>query len=164
MPTIAAIHSRIRSASPRWLPSNRRGRTILRMENAVATPISASTQNTSDSASYQPQSGAESGSTISIIAMKIAGNSTMKAQKMNACIRPGISRCSSLRWPTTTTASARSRSGTSSARAMPGAAPIRTSRASSQTRRPNSVAETAIAAASAIALAITSRGPSGARR
>ena len=45
-----------------------------------------------------------------------------------------------------------------------GAAPIRTSLESSQTRRPNSVAETAIAAASAIALAITSLGPSAARR
>ena len=28
---IAAIHARIRSASPRWLPSKRRGRTTLRM-------------------------------------------------------------------------------------------------------------------------------------
>ena len=57
------------------------------------------------SASYHSQCGAASSSTIAIIASGIAGKSTMKAQKMNACIRPGTSRCSSLRWPSTTTAS-----------------------------------------------------------
>jgi hypothetical protein len=95
--------------------------------------------------------------------MKIAGNSTMKAQKMNACIRPGISRCSSLRWPTTTTASVRRRSGTASVRSMPGGRPIRTSRVSRMARRVNRPPATAMAAASAIALAIMSLAPGAAR-
>ena len=50
----------MRSASPRWLPSKRRGRTTLRMKKRDATPISASTQNTLASASYQAQCGAAS--------------------------------------------------------------------------------------------------------
>ena len=85
----------MRSASPRWLPSKRRGRTTLRMKKATATPISASTQKTLARVSYQ--CGATSSSTIATIASGIAGKSTMKAQKMKACISPGTSRCSSLR-------------------------------------------------------------------
>ena len=84
------------------------------------------------SASYHSQCGAASASTMAIMASGIAGKSTMKAQKMKACIRPGTSRWSSLRWPRTTTASSRRRSGTSSRRSIPDACPIRTSRAEEQ--------------------------------
>ena len=70
----------------------------------------------------------DSRSTIPIIAITIVGNSARKPQKMNACISPGTSFWNSLRWPSTTTASCRSRSGTASARSMPDGLPIRTSR------------------------------------
>ena len=45
--TMSAIRPRIRSASPRWLPSNRAGRCTLRIRNAAVTPTRTSTQNTS---------------------------------------------------------------------------------------------------------------------
>ncbi len=52
--TMPAISARIRSASPRWLPSKRRGRWTLRMQSAVATPTSTSTAKTSTRSAYQP--------------------------------------------------------------------------------------------------------------
>ena len=54
--TISAIRPRIRSASPRWLPSNRAGRCTLRIRNAEVTPTSTSTQNTSTRSANQPWS------------------------------------------------------------------------------------------------------------
>ena len=38
MVTIPAMSARMRSASPRWLPSKRFGRCTLRIQNAVAMP------------------------------------------------------------------------------------------------------------------------------
>ncbi len=52
--TIVAIIARIRSASPVWLPSKRRGRTTLRTQSAEPTPTSTSTQKMSTSSAYQP--------------------------------------------------------------------------------------------------------------
>ena len=61
-----------------------------------------------------------------IIAMTIVGSSTMKPQKMAACMSPGRSRWNSFFCPSTTTASLRTRCGTSSKRAT--GLPMRTSR------------------------------------
>ncbi len=43
----------------------------------------------------------------------MVGNSTRKPQKMKACISPGTSRCSSLRWPSAITTSFRTRAAAS---------------------------------------------------
>ena len=52
--TMPAISARIRSASPRWLPSKRPGRWTLRMSTAPITPTSTSTANTSTMSANQP--------------------------------------------------------------------------------------------------------------
>ena len=52
--TIPAISARIRSASPRWLPSKRAGRWTLRMITAPITPASTSTANRSTMNANQP--------------------------------------------------------------------------------------------------------------
>ena len=52
--TIPAISARIRSASPRWLPSKRAGRWTLRIATAPITPTSTSTANTSTISANQP--------------------------------------------------------------------------------------------------------------
>ncbi len=52
--TMPAISARIRSASPRWLPSKRAGRCTLRIRAAPITPASTSTANTSTSNANQP--------------------------------------------------------------------------------------------------------------
>ena len=52
--TMPAISARIRSASPRWLPSKRAGRCTLRISAAPITPASTSTANTSTSSANQP--------------------------------------------------------------------------------------------------------------
>ena len=49
-----AISARIRSASPRWLPSKRAGRWTLRMMSAPITPASTSTANRSTMKANQP--------------------------------------------------------------------------------------------------------------
>ena len=114
--------ARIRSASPRWLPSKRRGRCTFLIAKAVSTPANTSTANSVDEERV-PRPGAPSHgsvaclSTIPIIAITIVGSSTMKPQKIAACISPGTSRWNSLLWPSTTTASFRTRCGTSSKRA-----------------------------------------------
>ena len=71
----------------------------------------------------------------------------MKPQKMNACISPGTSRCSSLRWPRAITASLRRRAGTSPERSL-GCA-VRTSPTSSRARRAKRVPATATTTTSA---------------
>ncbi len=165
--TIPAIIARIRSASPRWLPSKRAGRCTLRMITAPMTPASTSTANTSTSRANQPwwpsHGRVASRSTAPIIAITIVGNRTRKPQKMAAWIRPGTSRCSSLRWPRTISASLRTRFGTSSKRSA--GLPILTRSTSSLERRANRVPQTARAAASASAPARTAMAsvPSGAR-
>ena len=107
--TIPAIRPRIRSASPRWLPSKRAGRWTLRMANAAITPSSTIVANTSTSSANQPwwpsHGRVASLSTAPIIAITIVGNRTRKPQKIAACIRPGPRRWSSLRCPSTITAS-----------------------------------------------------------
>ena len=86
--TIVAISARIRSASPRWLPSKRLGRCTLRIQSAPITPASTSTQKMSTSSAYQPwcpsHGNVECLSTMPIIAIRIVGTSTRKPQKMNA--------------------------------------------------------------------------------
>ena len=165
--TIPAIIARIRSASPRWLPSKRAGRWTLRMITAPITPASTSTANTSTSSANQPwwpsHGRVASRSTAPIIAITIVGNRTRKPQKMAAWIRPGTSRCSSLRWASTISASLRTRVGTSSKRSA--GLPILTRSTSSLARRANSVPHTARAAASASAPARTAMASvlSGAR-
>ena len=44
----------MRSASPRWEPSNRAGRCTFRIQSADATPASTRTANTSTRSAYQP--------------------------------------------------------------------------------------------------------------
>ena len=110
---MVAISARIRSASPRWLPSKRRGRCTLRIHRAQTTPISTSTANTSTRNAYQPWSPSQGNvaclETTPIMAITIVGPSTRKPQKMKAWIRPGPMRCSSLRWPSTIVASCSAR-------------------------------------------------------
>ncbi len=97
--TIPAIQSRIRSASPLWLPLNRSGLCTLRIQNAPATPTSTSRQKTSTRKANQPcppSHGSEwSFETAPIIAIRMVGKRTRKPQKMNAWIRPGTSRWNS---------------------------------------------------------------------
>ena len=80
---------------------NRAGRCTLRITNAVMTPTSTSVANRSTRNANQPWLPSHgivwSLSTTAIIAITMVGSSTMKPQKMNACISPGTSRCSSLR-------------------------------------------------------------------
>ena len=101
VPTIARIVSRIRSASPRWLPSNRAGRCTLRIQNAVRTPSATSVANTSVSNANHaalPRNGRfQAGSTIATDASRIDGSSTMNPQKIAACISPGTAFWKSLR-------------------------------------------------------------------
>ncbi len=158
--TMPAIASRIRSASRRWLPSNRRGRWILRIAKAAITPISTIVANTSTISANQPCSPShgmvEVFETTPISAMMIVGKSTTKPQKMNACMRPGTRRWNSLRWPATITTSFLTRVGTSSNRAS--GLPSRMIRYSCRARRPNRPPATAIATASTMP-AITSASP-----
>ena len=96
---IPAMRARMRSASPRWDPSNRAGRCTFRIENADTTPTSTRTAKTSTRSAYQPwcssqPSGEPDGrdgsrSTIATTAMKIVGKRTTNPQKMNACTSPG---------------------------------------------------------------------------
>src|SRR5215213_5555126 len=71
--TIPAISARIRSASPRWLPSKRAGRWTLRMIAAPITPASTSTANSSAMNANHPwwpsHGSVDSLSTAPIIAM-----------------------------------------------------------------------------------------------
>jgi hypothetical protein len=158
---IVAMSARIRSASPRWLPSNRRGRRTLRMYRAAATPIRTSTANRSTRNAYQPWWPSHGSvaclSTMAMIAMRIVGSRTMKPQKMNACISPGPSRWSSLRWPSTIVASFLTRRRALNVRSV-GCAP-RTRPVRNSTRRRNSVPLTMIAAASATAAGIDAISP-----
>ncbi len=116
--TISAISPRIRSASPRWLPLNRSGRCTLRIQNAESTPTSTSTTKRSTRNANQPCDPSHGSvspfATAPISAITIVGKSTRKPQKMNAWIRPGPRRWNSFFWPSTTTASLRTRCGTSS--------------------------------------------------
>ena len=93
-------------------------------------------------------------STAPIIAITIVGKRTRKPQKIAAWIRPGTSRWSSLRWPSTITASFSSRLGTSSNRST--GLPSLTRSTSSFARRANSVPLTASSATSATAPTATS--------
>ena len=156
--TIPAIRARIRSASPRWLPSKRAGRWTLRITTAPITPASTSTANTSTISANQPwcpsQGSVASRSTAPIIAITIVGKRTRKPQKIAAWISPGTSRCSSLRCPSTIDASLRTRLGTSSKRSA--GLPSLTRSTSSLARRVNRKPLTASRAASASAPARTS--------
>ena len=100
-------------------PRSARGRCTLRIQSADATPTRTSTANTSTRSANQPWCPSHGErrarrSTAPISAMRIVGNRTRKPQKMNACMSPGTSRWRSFRWPSTTTASLRTRRGTSS--------------------------------------------------
>jgi hypothetical protein len=94
--TMPAISARIRSASPRWLPSKRAGRWTLRMITAPITPASTITANTSTMNANQPwwpsHGSVASRLTAPIIAITIVGKRTRKPQKIAAWIRPGTSR------------------------------------------------------------------------
>ncbi len=164
--TMPAIMARIRSASPMWLPSNRAGRCTLRMKNAAHTLSSTSTANRSTRSANQPwwpsQGSVASRSTAPIMAMMMVGNSTMKPQKISACITPGPSRCSSLRCPIATTASWRTRCGTSSN--LGAGLPRRMIRTSSRARRAKMPPATASAASSAIRATGSIRRPPSAAR
>ena len=108
--TISAIRPRIRSASPRWLPSNRAGRCTLRIRNADDDADEHEHAEHVDEedepalvpeprerpVARRPRRGAPSRS---------SGSRTTKPQKMNAWTRPGTSRWRSFRWPSTTVAS-----------------------------------------------------------
>ena len=52
------------------------------------------------------------------MAITMVGKRTRKPQKMNACISPGTSRWSSLRWPSVITTSLRTRAGSSPERSL----------------------------------------------
>ena len=79
----------------RWLPSKRRGRCTLRIANAVSTPTSTmhgeQVDQECEPALLGPSHGMRRSSfeTTPISAMTIVGRSTMKPQKMNACMTPG---------------------------------------------------------------------------
>ena len=150
---IVAISARIRSASPRWEPSNRSGRCTLRMYSADTTPTSTSTANMSTMNAYHPWSPSHGNvaclETTPIIATTIVGPSTRKPQKMKAWISPGTSRCSSLRCPSTIVDSLRTRRARSPVR-VTGAAP-RTSSTRNRTRSANNVPLAASSAASTTA-------------
>ena len=143
--TIPAMSVRIRSASPMWLPSNRAGRCTLRMMNAVTTPantITAKMSTRSANHPWCPSHGIVSSfATTAITAITMVGKRTRKPQKMNACIRPGTSRWSSLRWPSVITTSFRTRAGSSPERSL--GRPILTSRTRTSARRVNSPPPTA---------------------
>ena len=115
--TIPAISARIRSASPRWLPSKRAGRWILRMITAPTTAASTRTANRSTMNANQPwwpsHGNVASRSTAPMIAITMVGKRTRKPQKIAAWISPGTSRWSSFRCPSTITASFSTRFGTS---------------------------------------------------
>src|SRR5215207_4641812 len=166
--TIPAISARIRSASPRWLPSKRAGRWILRMITAPITPTSTITANRSTMNANQPWSpshgSVDSRSTAPIIAITIVGKRTRKPQKIAAWIRPGTSRWSSFLWPSTITASFSTRFGRSPKRST--GVPSLTRSTSSFARLANSVPLAARSAASATAPSATSMGaaPFRARR
>src|SRR5919107_460758 len=158
--TMPAISARIRSASRRWLPSKRAGRWILRIATAPTTPASTSTANTSTIRANPPwcpsHGSVASRLTAPIIAITIVGTRTRKPQKRAAWISPGTSRWSSLRWPSTITASFFTRSGTLSKRST--GLPSLTRSTSSFARRPKSVPPTASTATSASAPSATSMG------
>src|SRR5215210_6783469 len=158
--TIPAIRARIRSASPRWLPSKRAGRWTLRMSTAPITPSSTSSANTSTISANQPWWPSHGSVawrlTAPIIAIRIVGKSTRKPQKIAAWIRPGTRRWSSFFWPSTITASFFTRSGTLSKRSTGLAS--RTRSTSSFARRPKSVPPMASTAASASAPSATAMG------
>ena len=75
--TMPAIMARIRSASPRWLPSKRAGRWSLRIATAASTPASTRTAKTSTSSANQPWWPSHGSvawrSTAPIIAITIVG-------------------------------------------------------------------------------------------
>ena len=77
--------------------------------------------------------------------MTIVGKRTRKPQKMNACMSPGTSRCSSFRWPSTISTSFSTWRGTSAGRSFGFAA--RTTRIRNHARRaknpPQTIASTA---------------------
>jgi hypothetical protein len=137
--TISAMRPRMKSASPRWLPSNRGGRCTLRIRNADATPTSTSTQKTSTRRKNHPwwpsQGSVQSASTAPRSAITIVGKSTTKPQKMKAWTRPGPRRWRSFRWPRTSVASCRNRRPTSPERSTPW--PRRTIRYRRRARRAN---------------------------
>ena len=113
-----AISARIRSASPRWLPSKRAGRCTLRMQTAADHADAARARRTGRPGTRTSPGGRATGSVASrstapIIAITIVGKRTRKPQKIAAWISPGTSRWSSLRWPSTISASLRARCGTS---------------------------------------------------
>ena len=156
--TMPAISARIRSASPRWLPSKRAGRCTLRISTAPITPTSTITVNTSTISANQPwcpsHGSVDSRSTVPIIAITIVGKRTRKPQKIAAWISPGTSRWSSFFWPSTITASFSTRLGTSPKRST--GLPSRTRSMSSFARLANSVPLAARSAASATAPSATS--------
>src|SRR5215210_2319920 len=158
--TMPAISARIRSASPRWLPSKRAGRWILRMSTAPITPSSTSNANASTISANQPWWPSHGSVawrlTAPIIAIRIVGNRTRKPQKIAAWIRPGTSRWRSFFWPSTITASFLTRVGTLSKRST--GLPSRIRSTSSLARRPNSVPPAASTATSASAPSATSMG------
>ncbi len=131
--TIAAMSPRMRSASPRWLPSKRRGRWILRIENAREDADEHEAREdvdeervpalVSSQPSGEPEESGFSRSRIAAVAMKIVGKRTRKPQKMKACTRPGTRRWSSLRCPSTIAVSLPIRTGapTCAAPAFPAA-------------------------------------------
>lgn len=114
------IVRRMKSASRRWLPTNRSGRRPLRMNTAISTPTITRTAKTSWTRPNQPdrpiRGSANPSSTAWPRASTIVVRRTRKPQKMNACIRPGSRRWRSFRCPRTTTASRRTRRGTSANR------------------------------------------------
>ena len=85
--------------------ANRSGRTTFRITTAVVTPTSTSTQKTSVSNRTSP-AGRAMGSSVRrrrprSSPSRSSASRTRKPQKMNACIRPGTSRRSSFRCPST---------------------------------------------------------------
>ena len=173
---IPAMRARMRSASPRWEPSNRAGRCTFRIENADTTPTSTRTANTSTRSAYQPwcssqPSGEPDGrdgsrSTMAAIAMKIVGKRTTNPQKMNACTSPGTRRWRSFRCPRTMVASFRTRTGRSDERLT--GFPERTSRVRKSARRAKSppaiaTATTSATAEATLAVVLSCLAPSSAR-
>ena len=118
---IVAISARIRSASPRWLPSKRRGRWTLRIQTRRDHADQHEHGEQVDEQRVpalmaEPRAASSACRRSPISAIRIVGSSTRKPQKMNACISPGPKRWSSLRCPSTIVASLRARRPTSPVR------------------------------------------------
>ena len=120
-------------------PRSARGRTTLRMTSAVDDAEQHEHREEVDEQREpalvpEPRERLRGGRRRRSSRSRSSGSRTRKPQKMNACISPGTSRCSSLRWPSTSIASLRTRAPAGRRGARPAARRGRAGRGSSARR------------------------------